>query len=66
MKALGALAPLSTAAQPASVNQIGFDCGTHAVGVAASRPPGRNTQGLPWAPSMIGVRIWRRRSSAFR
>ena len=34
MKTLGWLAPLSTAGQPISVNQTGFDCGTQAVGVA--------------------------------
>jgi hypothetical protein len=33
---LGWLAPLSTAGQPASVNQIGFERGIHAVGVESS------------------------------
>ncbi len=38
---LGWFAPLSTAGQPISVNQNGFDCGTQAVGVRLSTPPGR-------------------------
>jgi hypothetical protein len=40
-KTLGWLVPRSMAGQPSSVNQIGFDCGTHAVGVLLSTPPGR-------------------------
>ena len=31
----GWLAPLSTAGQPISISQNGFDCGTQSVGVAA-------------------------------
>jgi hypothetical protein len=77
MKTLGWFEPLSTAGQPTSVNQIGFDCGTHAVGVPASTPPGRlkcwfshhsriafglYTHGLPCAPSVIGSRVCAMRS----
>ena len=62
------------AGQPSSVNQIGFDFGHPAVGDAAFRaaraivmlvlPPGAQdpsaeTQGLPYAPSVMGVRVWR-------
>ena len=39
---LGWLAPLSMAGQPTSVNQMGFDCGTQAVGAPLSTPPGRS------------------------
>ena len=68
---LGWFAPLSTAGQPTSVNQIGLLCGTQAVGAGSSAPPTRskcgldqklhrsltrNTQGLP-SPSVIGVRV---------
>src|SRR5689334_4954296 len=74
---LGWLAPLSTAGQPSSVNQNGLDCGTQAVGVADSMPPGRlkcwlvhqlrmslkrNTQGLPALPSVMGLRTCASRS----
>ena len=34
--------PLSTAGQPVSVSQIGFDCGPKAVGVPSSAPPTRS------------------------
>ena len=59
------------AGQPSSVNQMGLDCGTHDVDVPASTPKGRlkwllahqlfkslgrNTQGLLYVPSVIGVR----------
>ena len=37
----GWLAPLSTAGQPISISQKGFDCGTQSVGVPLSTPPGR-------------------------
>jgi len=37
----GWFVPRSMAGQPSSVNQIGFDCGGHAVGVPLSTPPGR-------------------------
>ena len=40
-KTFGWLVPRSMAGQPSSVNQIGFDCGAHAVGIALSTPPGR-------------------------
>ena len=40
-KTFGWLVPWSTAGQPSSVNQIGFDCGTQAVGAPLSTPPGR-------------------------
>src|SRR5690606_32932126 len=78
-KTLGWLVPRSMAGQPSSVNQIGFDCGTHAVGVALSIPPGRSkcwfdhqarrslyrkTHGLPALPSVIGVRTWFIRSAS--
>jgi hypothetical protein len=39
-KVLGWLS-LSMAGQPTSVNQIGFDCGTQAVGRAGFTPSGR-------------------------
>ena len=49
-KTFGWFVPRSIAGQPSSVNQIGFDCGTHAVGrpaldparavVVRIRPPG--------------------------
>lgn len=42
LKTLGSFVPLSTAGQPVSVSHTGFDCGTHAVGAAASMPPGRS------------------------
>ena len=42
-KTLGWLAPLSSAGQPISMSQNGFDCGTHAVGDPAGTPPGRLT-----------------------
>ena len=35
------LPPLSTAGSPISVSQIGFEPGSHAVGVALSIPPER-------------------------
>ena len=41
----GWFVPRSIAGHPSSVNQTGFDCGTHAVGVPLSTPPGR----LKWA-----------------
>ena len=41
-KTFGWLVPRSMAGQPSSVNQIGFDCGAHAVGVPLSTPPGRS------------------------
>ena len=41
-KTLGWLVPRSMAGHPSSVNQIGLDCGTHAVGVPLSTPPGRS------------------------
>jgi hypothetical protein len=40
-KTFGWLVPRSMAGQPSSVNQMGLDCGAHAVGVALSTPPGR-------------------------
>ena len=61
------------------MNQNGLDCGTQAVGVPDSMPPGRskcwfshqlrmslkrNTQGLPAPPSVMGVRICASRSAA--
>jgi len=42
MKTFGWFEPLSTAGQPISVNQIGFDSGTQAVALADSTPPGRS------------------------
>ena len=76
-KTLGWLAPLSTAGQPSSVNQMGLDCGTQAVGVADSTPPGRlkcwfatrsdvleaEHPGLAGAASVMGVRVWASRSA---
>jgi len=41
-KTFGWFVPRSMAAQPSSVNQIGLDCGAHAVGVPLSTPPGRS------------------------
>jgi hypothetical protein len=41
LKILGWFEPLSTAPQPNSVNQIGFDSGTQFVGAPDSIPPGR-------------------------
>ena len=78
-KQLGRLAPLSTAGQPSSVSQMGFAIGTQAVGVESSMPPARswcafvhqparsfwrNTQGLPNAPSAIGVRTCASRAAS--
>ena len=40
-KTLGWLVPRSMAGQPSSVKRMGFDCGTQAVGVPLSTPPGR-------------------------
>ena len=45
-KTLGWLAPLSTAGQPSSVNQIGLLCGTQAVAAASRTPPARSWCGL--------------------
>ena len=39
-KTFGWFVPLSTAGQPSSVNQIGFDCGSQAVGAPLLTPPG--------------------------
>ena len=38
----GWLAPLSTAGQPISISQNGFDCGTQLVGTPLSTPAGRS------------------------
>jgi len=40
-KTFGWFVPRSMAGQPSSVNQTGFDCGSHAVDVPLSTPPGR-------------------------
>ena len=45
-KTFGWFVPLFAAGQPSSVNQIGFDRGSHSVGAAAFTPPIRSTCGI--------------------